>query len=120
MPDHLPDLNSRHKQFKMPFLPTKAIGRLLQLYMLLVDTGKYQLEWVKLFKQLTAIFVLKRMPPWAWGSEVPSDYPELEALSKLAVASIQSVHGEVFKIGTPYMTLNCNISTLKQLIDCLD
>lgn len=46
------------------------------------------------------------MPPWAWGSEVPSDYPELEALSKLAVDSIRSVYGESFKIGTPYMTLN--------------
>lgn len=46
------------------------------------------------------------MPPWAWGSEVPSDYPELEALSKVAVNAIRNVHGEVFKIGTPYMTLN--------------
>lgn len=59
------------------------------------------------------------MPPWAWGSEVPSDYPELEALSKLAVSAIKNVHGEVFKIGTPYMTLNCKIlafSHLKQSI----
>ena len=49
------------------------------------------------------------MPPWAWGSEVPSDYPELEALSKVAVNAIRNVHGEVFKIGTPYMTLNCKL-----------
>jgi len=44
------------------------------------------------------------MPPWAWGSSVPEDYPELEALSKIAVNAIRNVHGEVFKIGTPYMT----------------
>ncbi len=51
------------------------------------------------------------MPPWAWGSTVPEDYPELEALSKIAVTAIKNVHGEVFKIGTPYMTLNCEWQT---------
>ncbi len=53
------------------------------------------------------------MPPWAWGSSVPEDYPELEALSKIAVNAIRNVHGEVFKIGTPYMTLNCK--TLREI-----
>ena len=49
------------------------------------------------------------MPPWAWGSELPADYPELEELSKIAVNAIEKVHGEKFLIGTPYMTLNCKI-----------
>jgi hypothetical protein len=53
------------------------------------------------------------MPPWAWGSSVPEDYPELEALSKIAVNAIRNVHGEVFKIGTPFMTLNCK--TLREI-----
>lgn len=54
--------------------------------------------------------MIKRMPPWAWGSELPADYPELEELSKVAVKAIQDVHGEKFLIGTPYMTLNCKFN----------
>lgn len=46
------------------------------------------------------------MPPWAWGSETPEDYSVLEAYSNIACDAIKNVHGEVFKVGTPYMTLN--------------
>ncbi len=49
------------------------------------------------------------MPPWAYTSVLPSDYKELSDLSQIAVAAIKKVSGLVFRIGTPYQTLNCKL-----------
>lgn len=50
------------------------------------------------------------MPPWAYQSQLPADYSELESYARIATNAVRAVNGLNFKIGPPHMTVQYSAS----------